>query len=358
MLWQKSGDSDLLRILYVGTFPPPEGGVRLGVQTLADALSARSDVRLHKVDLTTALGVLSRVPFYLRRLLEVVRHGRQSDVITFCAPTNYTVPFGSAVFLVSRLLRRPLVIRHTAGHNDRLYRDSNALTRFILRKTVLSADLSLYQTSSQVEFFQSVHSNEILHFPNHRKMPVGVERSNSKVAKRFVFIGRLEPAKGTDDLLEVFSSMPEDIELDLYGKDNLNVAKSLETTPNIRYLGTFGFDQIFEVLQKYDALILPSLYEGQPGVIVESFLAGRPVIATKIPGVQDIVGDGENGLLVTPKAKDELRAAIETLATQEDVYQRLSQNVWDDRRRFSSDFWSQFFFEQCESLAHTSKGKE
>ena len=340
----------MLRLLYVGTFPPPDGGVRLGVQTLADELVARTDVMLNKVDVSKTGGIVSRILFYFRNFIDVLKLGRRSDLIAFCAPTNYTLLFGGTLYVISRFLRRPFVVRHTAGHNDKLYREMNPLTKFLMRKTVLAAELSLYQTTAQVRFFESINPGKVVHFPNHRKMPREMEPRKSPVAKRFVFIGRLEPAKGTDDLIEVFSAMSDEIELDLYGEDNLDFENRFGTSDRIRYLGMFEHSEVFNVLQKYDALILPSLYEGQPGVIIESFLAGLPVIATSIPGVLDIVDNGETGLLVTPKAKDELRDAIETLATQESTYQRISQNVWKSRQRFSSEFWSQMFVEQCESL--------
>ena len=354
MRCQRAHVSNLLRILYIGTFPPPEGGVRLGVQTLAEELERHPCVEVDKVDISTDIGAIRRVGFYLRRFLYILRRGQQADVLSFCAPTKYAFAFGVPLYLISRLLRRPLVLRHTAGHNDQLYCESNAISKFIFRKTVLSAELNLYQTSSQVEFFKSLCSGEVLHFPNHRKMPVQAERRAARVARRFVFIGRLEAAKGADDLIEVFSTLGSDVSLDLYGDDNFGLGRQLSSSGNIRYRGTYQYNQVFTVLQQYDVLILPSLYEGQPGVIVESFLSGMPVIATRIPGIQDIVENGETGLLVTVKEKSELRAAIETLATQEAVYKRLSQNVWDGRHRFSSEFWGNVFFEKCVSLA--SKG--
>lgn len=341
----------MFRLLYIGTFPPPaEGGVRLGVQTLANELKERDDVVLDIVDISKNGGVITRLWFFIRKFWNVIWRARASDLIVFSAPTSYTPLFGGVLFLISRLSSRPLVLRHSAGHNDLLYLRMNALGRWWMRNTVFAAELNLYQTKPQVEFFKSVCTGQVMLFPNHRKPPKELERRSSRVAKRFVFIGRVEVAKGADILIDAFDSISIDAELDLYGKDLIDVAEKIESLDHVSYRGTFDHGQVFEVLKQYDALILPSTYEGQPGVIVESFLAGLPVIATTIPGIQDIVQDGVNGLLFPSGDRDELKKAIELLGSDETVYRRLAENVWDTKDQFSSGFWSKLFHERCLSL--------
>lgn len=75
-----------------------------------------------------------------------------------------------------------------------------------------------------------------------------------------------------------------------------------------------GFRQdIKEIFQAMDLLVLPSLTEGLPNVILEAFACGKPVVATNVGGVPEVVDEGVSGLLVPPGRADLLARAIEIL---------------------------------------------
>lgn len=67
---------------------------------------------------------------------------------------------------------------------------------------------------------------------------------------------------------------------------------------------------IYQFLSKIDLFVLPSLWEGLPTVILEAMAAGVPVIATDIPGTDELIEDGVNGWLVQPKNSIELANKI------------------------------------------------
>jgi glycosyltransferase involved in cell wall biosynthesis len=65
-----------------------------------------------------------------------------------------------------------------------------------------------------------------------------------------------------------------------------------------------------EIFQTMDFLVLPSLTEGLPNVVLEAFACVKPVIATEVGGVPEIVEDGVNGILVPPERSDLLAEAL------------------------------------------------
>lgn len=67
---------------------------------------------------------------------------------------------------------------------------------------------------------------------------------------------------------------------------------------------------IYKFLSEIDLFVLPSLWEGLPTVILEAMLAGVPIIATNIPGTDELIKDGKNGWLVPPKNSVELAKKI------------------------------------------------
>lgn len=70
---------------------------------------------------------------------------------------------------------------------------------------------------------------------------------------------------------------------------------------------------IEEILPCLDVLVLPSVTEGLPLVILEAMAAGCPVVATKVGGIPEVVNDGVNGLLVEPQNPEQLATAITEL---------------------------------------------
>jgi glycosyltransferase involved in cell wall biosynthesis len=64
----------------------------------------------------------------------------------------------------------------------------------------------------------------------------------------------------------------------------------------------------------FDVLLLPSVNEGTPVSAIEALAAGRPVVATRVGGVPDVVVDGEDGFLVEPGDVDGLAERLEELA--------------------------------------------
>jgi glycosyltransferase involved in cell wall biosynthesis len=68
-----------------------------------------------------------------------------------------------------------------------------------------------------------------------------------------------------------------------------------------------------EVMKAFDVFVLPSLNEGMGRVVVEAMASGKPVVASDVGGIPDMVRDGDNGFLVDPRDPDAMRAAIERL---------------------------------------------
>jgi len=69
-------------------------------------------------------------------------------------------------------------------------------------------------------------------------------------------------------------------------------------------------DDVADLLPLFDLVVLPSLNEGMGRAAVEALAAGRPVVGSRISGIQNVVRDGETGLLVPPGDPAALAQAI------------------------------------------------
>src|SRR5205814_8683630 len=81
-------------------------------------------------------------------------------------------------------------------------------------------------------------------------------------------------------------------------------------------------DDVADPLAAADVLVLPSLWEGQPLALQEMLRAGRPIVATRVGGVPEMLGDG--GMLVEPGNAEELASAVAAILADGDLASSLS----------------------------------
>lgn len=129
-------------------------------------------------------------------------------------------------------------------------------------------------------------------------------------------VARLHPVKGHQYLLEaakiVLKKFPE-TKFILVGEGPLgNKLKSLSKTLGIRQNLIFtGFRKdIPEILSTLDIFVLPSLLEGCPGSIQEAMAMRKPIVATKVGGIPEIVIDKITGFLIKPRDSKDLAETI------------------------------------------------
>jgi glycosyltransferase involved in cell wall biosynthesis len=148
---------------------------------------------------------------------------------------------------------------------------------------------------------------------------------------RFVvgWIGRMTEIKRTEDVLRIFRQLREsgvDACLCLVGDGPDRPAlerraKELGITRDTLFL---GFQQdVAPFYAAFDALLLPSASEGTPVSAIEALAAGRPVVATRVGGVPDVVRDGEDGFLAATGAIEALAERLARLARDPALRERM-----------------------------------
>jgi glycosyltransferase involved in cell wall biosynthesis len=134
------------------------------------------------------------------------------------------------------------------------------------------------------------------------------------------WIGRMTAVKRTDDVLIAFKSLRDsgvDAVLCMVGDgpDRLPLeqrAHELGVARNTVFLGYQ--EDVAPFYAAFDVLVLPSGNEGTPVTVIEALAAERPVVATRVGGVPDVVRDGEDGFLVEAGATDDLADRLGRLA--------------------------------------------
>jgi len=165
---------------------------------------------------------------------------------------------------------------------------------------------------------------------------------------------RLVPAKGIDDLLRALDLIAEDglkPQLRIAGDGPLRAeierrAKQLGLADRVTLLGRVQDMPAF--YRSLDVFVLPSVtHEGLPLALLEAMATGLPVLATRIGGAAELIGENREGLIVEPGDPQGLAAGLRRLLTDSAFRKRLGQNA---RRRVLQDFSVERFAEDVFEL--------
>jgi glycosyltransferase involved in cell wall biosynthesis len=155
---------------------------------------------------------------------------------------------------------------------------------------------------------------------------------------RIYFVGRLHPEKNLLALLNAVDGL--DVELEFIGDgpqaEVLRTA-ARERGVDARFLGNRAHAELPRHFNAAEIVILPSLYEGHPKVLLEAMACGRPVIGTDVVGIRELIRHGENGYLCGT-SPEEIRSAIRTLLADQALRERIGRRARDFVvERFSLD---------------------
>jgi glycosyltransferase involved in cell wall biosynthesis len=133
-----------------------------------------------------------------------------------------------------------------------------------------------------------------------------------------LFVGSFSRQKGMDVLLDAYRGLETSVPLVMIGYELSDFPLSkLDVPANVYILKNLPNEAVMEAWRRSRMGIVPSNWpEPSPTVVMEAMSMGKPVIATRVGGIPDIIVDGENGLLVPPGDALALRQAMQCLLNQ------------------------------------------
>lgn len=302
---------------------------------------------------------LFRWYFHLLRLFFQIRKAvKESDVIIImggpkgCRPLIFLcnflnkqkhkrlvfVPLG--IGTLDKLLKK----KTPEQVNDFLLgRDRLSIRDERMKRELAKLDAIIPQNEVLVNAYQSFYClKNVLLLRNFRDItrdfgPEAFIRDDSRI--HLLFLSRITENKGIFDLLNSVSRAskknPDGFVLDIYGELQLNENQrqlfDSYLSNFIVYKGTVRNDQIVGLCRKYDFMVFPTRYhgEGTPAVIIESLIAGTPVIVSSYSQAKSLISDGKNGFVFQIGNVDSLTTILLALCNGKKNFSFLRKNAFD-----------------------------
>lgn len=336
-----------MKILLIGSLPPPLGGTALTFELLKNELNTNKNIDITVINTVGIRNSGHSVPIrLLNMLIQFIKGIRKADVVSLHIATTALPTAGLAVAGLCKLFKKPFVLRKFASTDYKVGGIKGVLSQF----AISMSDLFLVETRALVELSQRRGICQTRWFPTHRNPPQSPGGNRSVCAKHFVFIGHVREYKGIHELLDAGRILQrDDIQIDIFGPLFPPFTKETIESENVRYRGVLYPQDVVATLAQYDALILPTKAptEGYPGVIVEALSAGIPVISTECGAIPELVGN-DCGILVPPGQSEAIASAISTLRNDSQHYTTLKRNVVNRSMGLSTGYWARVFTTYCE----------
>lgn len=273
----------------------------------------------------------------VRGLVSRIRHSFAFDVIY----AHFIYPDGFAGVLLGKAFKVPVVlcargsdIRKVGGSPLR-----RAMTRWALKEADKVLCVSKDLEGKILELASLPEKDVVVNYNGVDLRENGVSFDRKKFFERYglvpgrpllLSVGHFIPLKNHLLLIEAMRHLKSKCQLVIIGEGLLRKRyeerkEALGLNGSLKILGPFPADEIARWYEAADLVIHPSLSEGLPNVVLEAMASRRPVVASRVGGLPEVIEDGRNGRLFSPNDSAELVRILDELIQSPDRQREMGQ---------------------------------
>jgi len=352
-----------MKILQVGSSLESWGGIERYVAYLSDGLAGRGhevvvscppSCPLDKNINVPSLPITVRRKFDFRAFRQYVRHFKavRYDVVHIHFSPDFLLPA-----IAARITGQPLSImtRHVVlpwtPTKVRLY--STLFDHFIPVSDAVQRQLIVSGVKKEMMTVAKAGCPPLEASLEHAlvRKELGIEPDTVAMG----YFGRLVIEKGVDTLILASNSLPDRISFEVFGNGPMSDELEARAKANNSRVRFHGFrTDIPDCLQAMDAVVIPSIWEEAfPYAALEAMSVGRPVIASRVGGMPEIVENGKTGFLFEKGDAAGLAEAASNLAAQPELMKRMGDSA---RASHRTDYTIERMAERIEAVYAAVEG--
>ena len=325
------------KICLIGQFPPPIHGLSKALDVIVKSDYLKDKFSIEYIDIKNN-----------KKFLNHVSKIKKSQADLYYFTISHSI-FGNIrdMLILKKLLNKNkrVVIHYHGGHYKTLYKKMSLAQKFVNKRLISRIDCMIVLSESLKNLFVDVIDvNKIKVCENfiEESSLIGNDEFNKKLNEinnkekiEVLYLSNFIKSKGYLDVLEAAKGLQDEKVIFHFAGHFFNqqdenefreYIKKFNLESIVKYHGVVSGDSKKQLLREADLFVLPTYYpyEGQPISIIEAMGNGLAIITTNHAGIPDIVSE-ENGVIVNPKAPDEIRKAVQYLVKHRDVLKRIAE---------------------------------
>jgi N-acetyl-alpha-D-glucosaminyl L-malate synthase BshA len=301
--------------------------------------SKEEKIYIHSIDFIKVplLGIIVfwiKVLFVLKKIKPDIIHAQNLDM-------------GIGGILAKFFLKKPYVVY---GRGSDVYSSWN-FKKIISKIIIKNAGAVIALTENMKKEMTKIYNRDITVIPNGLEIQKFKKSSKENIRRQMnitnddkivLFVGRLNSIKGVEYLIESMEYIKQkDVKTKLIivgeGIERRRLellVNKLFLTKNVLFAGRIPYEDIPKYLTLSDMIVLPSLEEGFPNILLEAMASGLPIVATNVGGIPEIIKNGENGFLVAPKNPGAIAEKVLYLFENNELRRRIIENNKEEVKRY------------------------
>lgn len=276
------------------------------------------------------------------RFLKTIKAAKP-DVVHINTAFETRAVWRDLVLMFCASLRKRPIVLHIHGGRFMMAETRPKLQDAAIRKMLSLATETVVLGAAEKKFLvENYPAGIITVLPNATELGEMPRRVDQKRIRTLLFLGRLDRAKGLDEIVEaavMLKAQGFDLKFKCFGTgpdqekfiDGMRAALGV----GFYYGGVVSPEQRREAYATSDIFILPSHFEGMPMALLEAMAAGCVPVVSNVGSMPDAVSDGRNGYLVEPKNITELVGKLKFLLSGETSWSTLREKArWAVERKF------------------------
>lgn len=357
-------------VCMVAPLPPPYGGISHWTSMVSSYAKSQCNLRLEIVDIAPRWRLIHDLSPWKRilggslqtlrdswRLLVCLRK-RRPNVIHLTTSGQLAVLRDLVVMLLAGIYLVPVIYHIRFGRVPVIAKKSTCEWLFMslamrLASTVIAIDRSTFDVIS--EYLPQVNVQYVPNCIN--LLEFSQEKPVGKNIRKVIFIGWVIPTKGIEELIAAWSQLElTGWQLDIVGpgdQDYRNMLIDNYQPENVIFHGELDHGKAMAALSESDCFVLPSYTEGFPNVVVEAMALGKPIVATRVGAIPEML-DGECGILIKSHSVAELKAALQLVLGDEKLRITMGTRA---QKKAQTEYSLEIVFEKYLSIWRQAAGK-
>ena len=268
---------------------------------------------------------------WIKKIRQYVRSNKPDRIVSFVGRINMLVLAATAG------LKSYVIV---SERNDPKHDGRGKLTISICNLMYKTADKIVFQTKYEQSCFSSGIEKKSIIIPN----PVSVDDTATRTNHhRVVTAGRLLPQKNHQMLINAIIKVKKvipDIILDIYGEGMLRdkLTAQISDADASAYITLRGsVNDLHRRISDAAVFVMTSEFEGLSNALIEAMMMGLPCISTFYNGIDEVIVNGQNGIVLQTNSEDELAESIIEILSNEDKSDHFSTEAIKSSQRYKAD---------------------